>query len=158
MLSFNFVGNNLVAMREGMAVFHVWIRVKTQEALRIAPCFCIACVLNKRIGQLSALQPTLPSLFALKTRVSTACSYQQAIIRAYVLLENNQCNLRPLNAEIRVCAQVSPCGICGRQDGNETIFSPSSSAFPFLYHLTFVPHSYICEINNRLIGGRSSGT
>jgi hypothetical protein len=38
---------------------------------------------------------------------------------------------------------VSSCGICGRQSGTETGFSPPSSDFPCQYHATGAPCSYI---------------
>jgi hypothetical protein len=37
---------------------------------------------------------------------------------------------RPLTAEARVSSRVNLCGICGRQSGIGTGFSPSSSVFP----------------------------
>jgi hypothetical protein len=45
---------------------------------------------------------------------------------------------RPLTAEDRVRAWVSPCGICGqsRQSGTGTGLSPTSSVFPCQYHST----------------------
>jgi hypothetical protein len=36
-------------------------------------------------------------------------------------------NRRPLTAEFRVHALVSPCGICGGQSGTGTLFHPISS-------------------------------
>jgi hypothetical protein len=43
---------------------------------------------------------------------------------------------RPLTVEARVRARVNPCGICGKQIGTGTGFSPSSSGFPCQYHST----------------------
>ena len=37
---------------------------------------------------------------------------------------------RPLTAEARVRSLVRPCGVCGRQSGTRTGFSPSTSVFP----------------------------
>jgi hypothetical protein len=37
---------------------------------------------------------------------------------------------RPLTAEARVRARVTPCGIWGKQSGTGTGFSSSSSVFP----------------------------
>jgi hypothetical protein len=44
--------------------------------------------------------------------------------------------------EAWVHTPVSPCGICGRQSGNGTGFSPSSSIFPFQYHSIEVLHTH----------------
>jgi hypothetical protein len=38
---------------------------------------------------------------------------------------------RPLTADAWVCTPVSPCGICGGQNGTGTGFSPSSSVFAY---------------------------
>jgi hypothetical protein len=50
---------------------------------------------------------------------------------------------RPLTVEARICAQVSPCRICGGQSGSGTGFSPCSSYFPCQYHSTVALHSHV---------------
>jgi hypothetical protein len=66
---------------------------------------------------------------------------------------------RPLTSDARVRARVSPCGICGRQSGSRTWFSPRSSVFHCQYHSAVTTYSYItCWIKNRPVVGRSSET
>jgi hypothetical protein len=50
---------------------------------------------------------------------------------------------RPLTAEARVQARISPCGICGGQRGTVTGFSPSSSGLACQYHSTLALHTHI---------------
>jgi hypothetical protein len=64
-------------------------------------------------------------------------------------------NLRPLSAEARVHARLSPYGICGGRSGTGTGFSPSSLISPCQYYST-VALLYHLEMNNRLVGERSS--
>jgi hypothetical protein len=45
----------------------------------------------------------------------------------------------PLTAEARFRSRVSPCGICGRQSGTGTGFSPSTSIFPCQFLSTGAP-------------------
>jgi hypothetical protein len=42
-------------------------------------------------------------------------------------------------AEARVRSRVSPCGICGGQNGTGTGFSQSTSIFPCQFHSTSAP-------------------
>jgi hypothetical protein len=66
----------------------------------------------------------------------------------------------PLTAEVRVHAQVNPCGSYGVQIDNPTGFSPSSSVFlPVSFHRGS-PYSYIyhLRVNKRPVSGRSSQT
>jgi hypothetical protein len=67
---------------------------------------------------------------------------------------------RPLTAEDRVRARVSPSRICDGQSGTGTGFSPSSSVFLYQYHhSTRAPYSYIIwGKTNRSVRGRSSET
>jgi hypothetical protein len=46
---------------------------------------------------------------------------------------------RPPTAKARVRSRVSPCGICGEQNGTGTGFSPSTSVFPCQFHSTGAP-------------------
>jgi hypothetical protein len=41
---------------------------------------------------------------------------------------------RPLTAKARVRSRVSPCGICGRQSGTGTGFSPVNFIVPVLHY------------------------
>jgi hypothetical protein len=62
-----------------------------------------------------------------------------------------------LTAEDRLRAQVGPCGICGRQSGTGTGFSPGPSVFPCQYHPTAAPYSLvICGMDNGSVRDRSS--
>jgi hypothetical protein len=45
----------------------------------------------------------------------------------------------PPTAKARVRSRVSPCGICVRQSGTGTGFSPSTSVFPCQFHSTGAP-------------------
>jgi hypothetical protein len=66
---------------------------------------------------------------------------------------------RPLTAETRVRALVSPCGICAGQSGTDTGFSPRCVVFPCQYHSAVALHTHIIlGMNNRLVGGCSSET
>jgi hypothetical protein len=66
---------------------------------------------------------------------------------------------RPVTAEERVRARVSPCGICGGQSRTGIKCSPSSSVFACQYHLTWALFSYIMwETSFRPVSGRSSET
>jgi hypothetical protein len=46
---------------------------------------------------------------------------------------------RPVTAEALVRSRVSPCGICGEQNGTGTGFSPRTSVFPCQFHTTGAP-------------------
>jgi hypothetical protein len=46
---------------------------------------------------------------------------------------------RPFTTEPWIRVRVSPCGICGGQNGTVTGFSPSCSVFPSQYHSTVAP-------------------
>jgi hypothetical protein len=49
----------------------------------------------------------------------------------------------PPTAEARVRARVDPCGICGGQSVTGAGYSSSSLVFPWKYHSTIAPYSYI---------------
>jgi hypothetical protein len=50
---------------------------------------------------------------------------------------------RPLNAEARVRARVSPCEICGGQSGTGINFPLSSSVHPCQYRSTVSLHTHV---------------
>jgi hypothetical protein len=65
--------------------------------------------------------------------------------------------LRPVTAEARVRARVSPCGICGVQSGSETVFSeffgsPMSASF----HHGCPPTCIIWGMSNSRVSARCS--
>jgi hypothetical protein len=47
---------------------------------------------------------------------------------------------RPLTPKVRVAFQVSPYEISGNQSCTGTVFSPTTSVFPWQYHSTTAPH------------------
>jgi hypothetical protein len=59
---------------------------------------------------------------------------------------------RPLTAEARVRARVSPCGSCGGRSDTGTGFSPSSSVSPHLFHSTVALQSHIISSGGWTIG------
>jgi hypothetical protein len=66
-------------------------------------------------------------------------------------------NRRPLTAEALFRAPVSPCGICGTQNGTGAGFCQSCSVFPCQYNSTVILHTHIIwGINNSSVGSRSS--
>jgi hypothetical protein len=66
---------------------------------------------------------------------------------------------RPVAAETRFRARVSPCEMCDEQSDTGTGFSPSFFRFP-LYHSTVAvhTHNHVGVVDNRPVGGRSSET
>jgi hypothetical protein len=66
---------------------------------------------------------------------------------------------QPLTVKAQVCAQISPCGICGGQSGTGTFFFSELFSFPMLvsFHCG-CPYSYITWGMNRPIGSCSSET
>jgi hypothetical protein len=48
-----------------------------------------------------------------------------------------------LIAEVRIRARVSPCGICGGQNGTRICFSISYLDFTFKYHSTMALKAYV---------------
>ena len=50
---------------------------------------------------------------------------------------------RPLPAEHLVRSRTSPCGVCGRQSGSGTDFSPSKLVLSCQYHSANVTYSFI---------------
>jgi hypothetical protein len=58
---------------------------------------------------------------------------------------------RSLTAEAQVSARVNLCGVCGRQSGTGTGFSPSSSVFSCQHHSTVALQTHIIwEMRNML--------
>jgi hypothetical protein len=51
---------------------------------------------------------------------------------------------RPFTTEPWIRVRVSPCGICGEQNGTVTGFTPSCSVFPSQYPSTVALHTHIC--------------
>ena len=67
---------------------------------------------------------------------------------------NQAASRRPLNAEARFRSQVSPCKICGGQNGSVTGFSPSISVLPCQCHSTDAP---ISSLSTRFSYQRDKG-
>jgi hypothetical protein len=67
--------------------------------------------------------------------------------------------LRPLTAEARIHARISPCGICGGHSGAVTSFSQNIRFFLSVSFHHISPYPYLTwGMNNRPFGGRSSET
>jgi hypothetical protein len=71
---------------------------------------------------------------------------------------------RPLTAEARVRPCFGPCGICGRQSGTGTGFSPTSSVFrcqyifPPLLHTNLSPPHEVCDSSDHAAHYYTLGT
>jgi hypothetical protein len=65
---------------------------------------------------------------------------------------------RPLTAEARVGARVSPCGTCGGQSGNGTGFFRDIRLCPVNIISLSLSNSYHLRVNNMSVSGSSSET
>jgi hypothetical protein len=124
--------------------------------------YCLSSITSLLL-HLPLVFPCLHLLVCIFDRVIIVLKFSVFLL-VVIILSNGRAmtqviSRRPFTAEARVRTRANPCGICGGQSGNGTVFSPSFSVFPCQYHSTVALQIlYHLVMNNISVSGSSSET